>query len=97
MKELRTTTIRISKEGVVKFVYADDHIALSLGKADIKRFSDVRYDNDDGMWKIYFKKGEKEIQIGRPHKKRADAITQEVQIINTILALPTEENASACA
>jgi hypothetical protein len=94
--QLQTTTIRITKNGTVQFVYADGHPALELGKADIRRFSDVRYDNKDNQWKIFFNKDGKEIQIGKPHKTRGAAINQEVDIINNILSLPIEEDANVC-
>lgn len=90
--------VKIESDGQLTFIYADGHLGLTLGKVEIKRASDVRYEN--GAWRIFLKKETvkegthfndknypKEIIIGHPHKNRADAINEEVKILNTLLSL----------
>ena len=90
-------TVKIESDGQITFIYKDGHPGLTLGKADIKRASDVRYEN--GFWRIFLKKEtvkengtfpmgqEKEVLIGKPHHTRAGAIAEEVRILNALLLL----------
>ena len=89
--------VKIGSDGLITFVYKDGHPGLTLGKAEIKRASDVRYEN--GAWRIFLKKETikntdncpeeipEEVNIGRAHNTRAGAISEEVAILNTLLSL----------
>ena len=68
------------QDGTVSFLYSDGHPALELGKATIKRASDVFFDEDRQEWRVHIR-GERE-PLNEGFAKRQDAIDFEVNYLN---------------
>ncbi len=72
--------IKIDKNGNLKFIYKDSHPALKLGKPDIQRISDVRFDNKQQLWYAYIL-GSGDKLTGCGFKNREFAIENEINFI----------------
>jgi hypothetical protein len=80
-------TIKIMPGGSVFFLYSDDHPARGLGKIELKRASNVLWDQMAQRWFIYMPSGN---LIGKldGYESRIAAISDEVKILNELLKYP---------
>lgn len=69
--------IRIDKQGNVTTLYRDRSPVRDMGRPKIFRASDVRFNNNSGMWEIF----ENDKKIGNPHYYRETAIKEEIEIL----------------
>lgn len=74
--------IVIGPDGSINSLYSDNHPINGMGKMKSERASDIRMGNDQ-LWYIFQKlPGGREKRIGKGHIKRADAVKEEVQLLN---------------
>lgn len=86
------STIKVEANGDLTFLYHDDHPCLGMGKLDVKRASNVRYNSSDGLWYVFLIDPLKsdlldEVSLPKGHKRRADAIQYEINFLEAELAV----------
>jgi NADPH-dependent 7-cyano-7-deazaguanine reductase QueF-like protein len=83
------TVVEISPDGrTIRFLYKDGHPLMELGHVKMERASNVLWDEDNQVWKLYMKShNDQQIPFGNPegYKRREDAIAAEIEQLNQLL------------
>jgi len=81
--------IRITQDGEVIMIHDDDSPLLKHAKKmEVKRASDVQFDNTKGKWRIFgrnFAETKLAFKNFKMFSSRRDAITAEVEVLNKLL------------
>ncbi len=80
----------IAPTGTVKSMHSDKFPLAFLGRQEIERASDIRFDSDTQKWGIWFRVGEEFVAPSRPSHYGFDSYESardyEVQVMNRSLA-----------
>lgn len=79
--------IRIGPDGAnIIMLYYDHNPLNTIGEKRIVRASDVKYDNQDGLWHVYeIMPGREMVRHKQGFKLRADAIKYEIGLLEAKL------------
>jgi len=85
---MRELVIKVSPDGkTVMFLYMDQHPALGLGKLEVQRASNVRFDPVDQRWRVYICRDDgSEYAWPGAFVNRGEAIDCEIDILQAKLA-----------
>ena len=89
---MKETTIRISADGKEALCLFEDNNPFEAvaSTKQIARASNVKFDNDLGLWFVHDSEGRERIsQIG--FQKRKDAIDHEISLLVVFLAKSTDK------
>lgn len=79
--------IKIQPNGDLQFLYADGHPLFELGKLSVDRASNVRFDNETGLWHVWpITADGKEYKVPQGFKRRSEAIACEHELMEMELA-----------
>jgi len=79
-------TIRISKEGEIFFMYDDESMLRDFGQLQIRRASNIRWDEVDQKWRIWVVKPDgTEQRTEYVFTERKDAIQAEIDLLDKML------------